>query len=441
MFRYLCPLFAVCGLAYGGGFAPATGDRIVWVGDSITHQCKYTQYVENFLYTRYHDKRLRTFSSGIKGDDAGDVLDRFDEDVAFFNPDWATILLGMNDGRYGAFDRDNFDLYQRDVGELLHRLKELGALAIVLSPSMFDHEQYDYRNREDDFRFKRINPHSEYNAKIAFFGGWLRRSAERNGLPFIDFWGAMNDATQQFRAANERFTLMPDSIHPNPSGMAIMAGKMAAYFTGERDYANRLDIAIDESGKGSVRVGEARLEAVDKDTLLAEVTPRHLPWVLPATGKMGPGPWYHVDDPAVGFAYALEGLGLNDDLLRVRGLEPGVYRVLMNGDWALEADSSELANGIALERHAASPAYRQSLELALLNAERNDLAMRPYRDAQERMKSVRRTHGDDLDRVREERAKLESELRRLFELAQAYEDRIHELAAPRSYRLEIKRAD
>src|SRR5690242_15012298 len=29
------------------------GDTVVFLGDSITHQCLYTQYLEDFFYTRY----------------------------------------------------------------------------------------------------------------------------------------------------------------------------------------------------------------------------------------------------------------------------------------------------------------------------------------------------------------------------------------------------
>ena len=29
------------------------GDSIVFLGDSITHQCLYTQYIEDFFYTRF----------------------------------------------------------------------------------------------------------------------------------------------------------------------------------------------------------------------------------------------------------------------------------------------------------------------------------------------------------------------------------------------------
>jgi lysophospholipase L1-like esterase len=73
-------------------FNSELGAMIVWAGDSITHQCGYTQYLENFLYTRFHDKKLRFANAGIKGDRAGDLLDRFDEDVAKWQPQYVTLL-------------------------------------------------------------------------------------------------------------------------------------------------------------------------------------------------------------------------------------------------------------------------------------------------------------------------------------------------------------
>ena len=38
------------------------GDTLVFLGDSITHQCLYTQYVEDFFYTRY--PKARAFDDG-----------------------------------------------------------------------------------------------------------------------------------------------------------------------------------------------------------------------------------------------------------------------------------------------------------------------------------------------------------------------------------------
>ena len=50
------------------------GDTFVFLGDSITHQCLYTQYVENFFYTRYPDRKIHFHNAGVSGDRAGDAL-------------------------------------------------------------------------------------------------------------------------------------------------------------------------------------------------------------------------------------------------------------------------------------------------------------------------------------------------------------------------------
>src|SRR5689334_11980952 len=89
------------------------GDRFIFIGDSITHQCLYTQYAENFFYTRYPNIRLHFRNAGVSGDRALDALNRFDEDIAEFKPTVATILLGMNDGTYKDFDKPTFDTYAK----------------------------------------------------------------------------------------------------------------------------------------------------------------------------------------------------------------------------------------------------------------------------------------------------------------------------------------
>ena len=70
------------------------GDTLVFLGDSITHQCLYTQYVEDYFYTRYPNRRIRLHNAGVSGDQANDALIRFDEDIAEFNPKYVTILIG-----------------------------------------------------------------------------------------------------------------------------------------------------------------------------------------------------------------------------------------------------------------------------------------------------------------------------------------------------------
>ena len=101
------------------------GDTLVFLGDSITHQCLYTQYVEDYFYTRFPKMRIRFHNAGVGGDRATNALVRFDDDVAAFKPAYITILLGMNDGSYRDFDKAVFDTYQRDMTLLLDRISTL----------------------------------------------------------------------------------------------------------------------------------------------------------------------------------------------------------------------------------------------------------------------------------------------------------------------------
>src|SRR5690606_17316989 len=95
------------------------GDTVVFLGDSITHQRLYTQYVEDFFYTRFPNIRIAFHNAGVGGARAWDALQRFDHDVAAYKPKYVTILLGMNDGSYQPFNQEIFDTYMRDMSEVL----------------------------------------------------------------------------------------------------------------------------------------------------------------------------------------------------------------------------------------------------------------------------------------------------------------------------------
>ncbi|QXD33580.1 hypothetical protein [Candidatus Pelagisphaera phototrophica] len=280
------------------------------------------------------------------------------------------------------------------MNTVLDRLNEIEARSIILSPTLFNHLQYTIRNEDPDFRFKRLSVHQEYNAKLAFYGGWLRNFARTRSLEYLDLWGSMNDFTTRFRRDHQSFTLMPDSIHPNPDGIALMAVEMARYFAGSRVEASRVELKRATDGRVTVG-GNVVLQNFDRDGLEATVTPGSLPWVPPTSGEIGPAPWNYLDDPSKGFRASLEVLPINNDLLSVSGLGQGVYKVRMNGEIVLIAESDDLARGNSRQSNPESPSFKQSCELAGLNAKRNDEAVGSYRGIQGKMKGARRKFDGD----------------------------------------------
>ena len=302
---------------------------------------------------------------------------------------------------------------------------------------MFDHHQYAIRNEEADFRFKRLNAYPEYNAKLAYYGGWLWELTRDRSLKYIDLWGPMNAFTDRYRQEIPDFTVLPDSIHPNPDGMALIAVEMAKYFAGDRVEANRVELKLLKDGQFEAE-GKVAIQQFDRNGLTATITANSLPWVLPASGEIGPAPWNYLDDPREGFRAALEGSSLNADILRVRGLDEGVYEILLNGVVAVIVESDALVRGIKLQEIPNAPGLKQSQQLALLNAKRNNVAVRPYRDVQGKMKHARKEHASDSAGLSAARAEIEGELNRLQLLSSEMEREIHRIAVPKPYQLEIR---
>jgi len=185
---------------------PIDGDSFVFLGDSITSQAMYTQYLETYFYTRYPQLRLKFHNAGVSGDTIADALVRFDRDVAAYRPKYVTVLLGMNDGAAERFDEPLFDAYRANMQTLVEKIRAIGAEPILISPTMYD------------LRAKQLNPKPDScgrggycNGVLALYGSWLREFGADRGLGFVDTYGPLNFSP------NNRARLMQSS-RSSPTG-------------------------------------------------------------------------------------------------------------------------------------------------------------------------------------------------------------------------------
>jgi lysophospholipase L1-like esterase len=424
-------LAAVCGAAEPvlKSIELDAGDTLVFCGDSITHQCLYTQYVEDFFYTRYPERKIRFHNAGIGGDRAFDALQRFDRDIAAYRPKYVTILLGMNDGSYLDFDRAIFDKYEADMTELLDKLKEIGATAIVMTPTMFDHVNDRARMAEEKNNSRARERSPYYNAVLAFYGTWLREAAFQRGLGFVDTWGPLNGITLTQRKTDPAFTFIPDSVHPAPDGQAVMAVAVINDLTPERRSVSRITASLAGGDRWSVRAQGGSIEnaAGTAEGLSFVFTAQALPWVLPP-------------EASAGFELTKAAHRLGNEQLQVAGLAPGKYEVRIDGA-AIGPAVSHVALGFKLELQANSgtPQYQQALEVAVLNKERNDKAVHPLRDLWRKPKSVWRAETIDREKLKASLEEIEPRIQELEALAAEYEAKIHAAAKPLPRKYEIVR--
>ncbi len=334
----------------------AAGDAIVFLGDSITHQCLYTQYVEDYFYTRYPTMRLKLHNAGVGGAVAWDALQRFDDDVAAYHPKYVTILLGMNDGRYCPYNEEFFGTYRKDMTTLLDKLKGIGATAIPMTPTMFDARTLRLSVHRKTWASDSI---ALYNSVLAYYGTWLRDVAAQQGLGFVDMWSPLNNITMQQRKADAAFTLIPDAVHPSPPGHVVMAAAMVEDLGVPRQLSS-IRLALAATGKNRVQAAGGTVSdlAVTDDKIEFTWLADALPWVVP-------------EDAALGAELARMGHRFSREALTITGLRPGRYELTIDDQKVGTFTAAALARCIELQNNPKTPQYQQALAVAELNKQRN----------------------------------------------------------------------
>ena len=402
------------------------GDTFVFLGDSITHQCLYTQYVENFFYTRYPERRIHFHNAGVSGDKAADALARFEADVAKFKPKYVSMLLGMNDGTYLDWDQEIFATYEKGMMELLGKIDGLGATAIPMTPTMFDHHQYDIRKEDPNYRFgKDRSP--KYNAVLAYYGAWLQERAVEKRLPFVNMWAPLNDLTMEVRRDEPDFTFITDAIHPVPGGQFIMAYSMLWQQKPERRSVS--SIVITKKGSKWIPSKASGVKELKEtsDGLEFMHKAKALPWVVPEVASNEE--LRHGMEPTARMAYDLVNAGhkLSNERVKISGLAPGAYEITIDGQAIGTFTHVQLGAKIELQSNEKTPQYQQALKVAMINRERNDVAVRELRNLWSKVKGQRRklAAGGDQAGFDKAMADLKPQIEEKLALAKEYEDKIY----------------
>lgn len=121
--------------------------KIVFFGDSIT-DCErdrndekslgngYVKVLADKLRPIYPETDIDLINKGVSGNEVCDLLARVQSDVIDLKPDAVVIMIGINNTihkfKYGK--EPNLNQFEKDLTELLTRLKEAGIVVIFLEP-------------------------------------------------------------------------------------------------------------------------------------------------------------------------------------------------------------------------------------------------------------------------------------------------------------------
>jgi lysophospholipase L1-like esterase len=115
------------------------GQKLLFIGDSITDAERnkevreggngalgkgYVAFVDALLQTGYPELGIRTVNKGVNGNTVRNLEARWQEDVIDQNPDWLSVMIGINDvwRQYDAPLIKEYHVYIEEYEETLRKL-------------------------------------------------------------------------------------------------------------------------------------------------------------------------------------------------------------------------------------------------------------------------------------------------------------------------------
>ncbi len=347
-------------------FALKDGDTVVFYGDSITDQRLYTAFVETYAVTRFPALRVRFVHSGWGGDrvtgGGGGPIDlRLHRDVFPFKPTVVTIMLGMNDGRYRAFDPSIFDVYANGYKHIVDSIEAAlpGVRITAIEPS-----PYDDITRPPTFE-------GGYNKTLERYAAFVRELAATDRLADADLNTPVVSMLDKAKAQDATLAqrILPDRVHPGPGGHLIMAEALLKAWQAPALVSS---VSIDAK---SGAIASAANAAISELAVTGGVH-----WLEADRALPMPVDW---KDPVVALAVHSSDFldALDEETLRVTDLAPGNYSLKIDGERVADFTAAQLSDGVNLAAYD-TPMSRQAAEVHALTVKHNNIHFARWRTVQ-----------------------------------------------------------
>jgi lysophospholipase L1-like esterase len=379
------------------------GDRVVFLGDSITEQYQYSTDIELYLTTRFPRWDMTFLNAGIGGDTATGGARRFRAHVLDEQPTAVTIDFGMNDGGYGGFNPNSAANYVRQTEAMIQACKKAGVRVALISPNAVE-----VRSRP--------NLATYLETQKRFYAP-LKELAEKYQAPFVDQYAVTRQALEKIAADGAAVRPFPDGVHTNGAGGLLMAHTI---LVGLHAPAVVSDLQIDAASRDA-KTTRCKVDKMSGDAggLSFERTDEAIP--LPVQKD-----WRPV------LPYVNQFKDLNWYGLKVTGLNPGKYALTIDGKPAGAFGDKELAAGVNLGNLEGGPLFDQGQKVFQAVQKKNEIVHQRFRGV------VMFQAPDWLADVANPRKA--EQLKKRKEQIDARQAEVYQLAQPVPHRFELKPA-
>jgi lysophospholipase L1-like esterase len=386
-------------------------DRVVFLGDSITEQYQYSNYIELYLTTRMPKGNFTFLNAGISGDTANGGAGRFKDHVLAEKPTAVTINFGMNDGGYGAFNPDACKRFAEKTEAMLDMAEKAGVRVALLSPNAVDR-----RNKSNGKQY--VETQKQFYAP-------LKELAEKHKFAFVDQYAITRAATDKMEVDDptaKKAVPYYDGFHTSPPGgllmaHAILTGLHAPAVVSDAHIVIKDNLVVPPTS--SVR---CKLDDLKGDAAGVSFT---------RTDEAIPFPVQKDWVPMLPYTNELK--DLNYYGLTVKGLKDGNYAVSIDGTQVGKYSAKELAAGVNLGTLTAGPVWEQGNKVLQAITAKNQQVHQRFRGV------VMFNAPDWLADVAAERKG--AELKKRMDKIDAMQADVYKLATPVARKFEVKPAE
>ncbi len=202
-------------------FAIKPRSTVLFTGDSITDAGRrdqsaplgsgYVRMIGDLMAARYPTHALKIINTGISGHNVRDLSNRWTDDVIRHQPDWVSIMIGINDVHQwlgnpaaGVSPEKYADIYPR----ILERVKkETKANLVLIEPFYISIDRQPGSHR----------------ANIQHHLAAYRKTAAKLATKYKARYVRFHDMFQRHLKTRPADVFCPEPVHPNSTGHLYMA--------------------------------------------------------------------------------------------------------------------------------------------------------------------------------------------------------------------------
>ncbi len=331
------------------------GDRVAFIGDSITHIGIYTDFIEHYYQTKNPNGDYYFYNKGISGQEAANVLSRLDSDIFPYDVNRAVIMMGVND-LSGAFknavtEEDKTKAVERSAGyfeQVVKKCKEQGVELSIISPLMYD--------EDSSLSGEKI---SGLNDGLKQLTQKLKAIAETENIPFYDANTSENSIVDGLREKGVTGEIITsnDRTHPTRTGDTILAYCILKS-QGVDGIVAKTEIDASNSG---VKTENANVSALSITAGGGSFmySPKSVP--LAYNDRYQSAEKFVPDFTDT----------LNNEIISVKNLDEGSYDVALDGNKIGTYSAAELSHGINIATLSQNPNQAKAMENYKLLADKS----------------------------------------------------------------------